>query len=66
MNIRLEQPSDYREVRELIPGYLHGLEGTYCPPRGYFVANENPEDFAAYEATFPAKERLVLPGQLPK
>ena len=56
----------YFLARELIPGYLHGLEGTYRPPKGYFVANENPEDFAAYEATFPAKEKLVLPGQLPQ
>ncbi len=55
----------YFLARELIPGYLHGLEGTYRPPKGYFVANENPEDFAAYEATFPAKEKAFLPGQLP-
>ncbi len=51
MNIRLEQPKDYRE-------------GTYCPPKGYFVADENPEAFEAYEATFPQKEKLRLPGQL--
>ncbi len=48
MNIRLEQPH----------------EGTYCPPKGYFVADENPEAFEAYEATFPPKEKLRLPGQL--
>ena len=27
-------------------------------------AEENPEDFAKYEAEFPYKEKLVLPGQL--
>ena len=46
MNIRLEQPR----------------EGTYCPPKGYFVADENPDAFEAYEATFPPKEKLRLPG----
>ena len=45
-------------------GRIIGHEGTYCPPKGYFVADENPEAFEAYEATFPAKEKLRLPGQL--
>ena len=64
MNIRLEQPEDYREMpkddevpfflaQELIPGYWGDREGTYCPPKGYFVADENPEDFDEYEKTFP-------------
>ncbi len=48
----------------LIPGWLNGIEATYCPPKGYFVAEENPEAFEAYEATFPKKEKLRLPGQL--
>ena len=51
-------------AQELIPGYWKGHEGTYCPPKGYFVADENPEAFEAYEATFPAKVKLRLPGQL--
>ncbi len=50
--------------RELIPGYLAGVTGEYAPPEGYFAAEKNPEDFAAYEARFPYKEKLVLPGQL--
>ena len=50
--------------QELIPGYLNGIEATYTPPKGYFVAEENPEAFAKYEAEFPYKEKLVLPGQL--
>ena len=50
--------------KELIPGYLDGITGEYATPKGYFVCDENPEDFAAYEATFPAKEKLKLPGQL--
>ena len=54
-------------AQELIPGWLkaHGIEeATYCPPKGYFVADENPEAFEAYEASFPQKEKLRLPGQL--
>ena len=51
-------------AQELIPGYWGNREGTYCPPKGYFVADENPEAFEAYEATFPKKVKLRLPGQL--
>ena len=54
----------YFLAQELIPGYLNGIEATYTPPKEYFVAEENPEDFAKYEAEFPYKEKLVLPGQL--
>ena len=50
--------------KELIPGYLDGITGEYATPKGYFVCDENPEDFAAYDATFPAKEKLKLPGQI--
>ena len=32
--------------------------------KGYFVADENPKAFEAYEETFPKKEELRLPGQL--
>ena len=54
-------------AQELIPGWLkaNGIEeATYCPPKGYFVADEDPEAFEKYEATFPKKEKLRLPGQL--
>ena len=54
----------YFLAQELIPGYLNGIEATYTPPKGYFVAEENPQAFAKYEAEFPYKEKLVLPGQL--
>ena len=54
----------YFLAQELIPGWLNGIEATYCPPKGYFVADENPEAFEAYEAKFPAKVKLRLPGQL--
>ncbi len=54
-------------AQELIPNWLrdHGIaEATYTPPKGYFVADHHPEDFEAYESTFPKKEKLRLPGQL--
>ena len=50
--------------KELIPGYLDGITGEYATPKGYFVCDEKPEEFAAYEATFPEKKKLKLPGQL--
>ena len=57
----------YFLAQEIIPGWLksNGItEATYSPPKGYFVADENPKAFEAYEATFPKKEKLRLPGQL--
>lgn len=54
----------YFLAKELTPGYLDGIEGTYYTPKGYFVAEENPDDFEAYEATFPIKKKHRLPGQL--
>ena len=56
----------YFLAQELIPGWLGGIEATYCPPKGYFVADEYPTDFEAYEATFPPKEKTMQPGQLPQ
>lgn len=49
---------------ELKEGYLNGIEGTYHTPKPYFKAFEDPEGFEAFEAGFPYKEKLVLPGQL--
>ena len=50
--------------KELIPGYLDGVTGVYDPPEGYFAAEQNPEAFEAFDAQFPKKEKLKLPGQL--
>ena len=52
-------------AQELKQGYLKGIEGTYCPPKGYFVADENPEAFEAYDSTFPKKVKAYNEGQLP-
>lgn len=59
----------YFLAQELIPGWLHNngvTEATYCPPKGYFVAETNPEAFERFEATFPPKEKEFRPGQLPQ
>ena len=59
----------YFLAQELIPGWLksNGItEACYCPPKGYFVADDNPEAFEAYEAIFPKKEKAFQEGQLPQ
>ena len=64
-----ESEVPYFLAQELIPGWLksNGIaEATYCPPKGYFVADENPDAFEAYEATFPKKEKAFQEGQLPQ
>ncbi len=47
--------------RELIPGYLDGITGVYQTPQGYYVPDEEVEEF---DRSFPPKEKLKLPGQL--
>ena len=47
-----------------MPVFLDGISGTYRDPEGYFVCERRPEDFERFEATFPKKEKLKLPGQL--
>ena len=47
--------------KELIPGYLDGVSGVYQTPAGYYV---DPDDAEAFDASFPKKEKLKLPGQL--
>lgn len=53
--------SSFFLCKELIPGYLDGVTGEYAPPQGYFVDEAEAETF---DKTFPAKEKLKLPGQL--
>lgn len=47
--------------KELVKGYLDGVTGEYAPPQGYFVSEEEAEEF---DKQFPPKEKLKLPGQL--
>ena len=56
--------ADYFLIKELKPGFLNGVSGTYKDPDGYFVCEKNPEGFEQFEATFPAKEKQQLPEQL--
>lgn len=49
--------------KELKPGYLSGVTGVYRTPNGYYVdANE----VEMFDKDFPKKQKLVLPGQLPR
>ena len=50
--------------KELTPQSLDAVRGEYAPPACYFAAEENPEAFGQYEATFPLKEKKKLPGQI--
>lgn len=56
--------ADFFLCKELEKGYFDGFTGEYQTPSGYFAAVEHPEEFEAYEAGFPYKEKMVLPGQL--
>lgn len=47
--------------KELKAGYLEGVRGEYATPAGYFVDENEAEEF---DAQFPAMEKLKLPGQL--
>ena len=54
----------YFLAKELQPGFLTGVRGTYVDPVVYFAAQRFEKDFKRFEATFPAKDAKVLPGQL--
>ncbi|MBO4734307.1 MAG: N-acetyltransferase [Clostridia bacterium] len=47
--------------KELIPGYLNPVTGVYRTPQGYYVKDQDVEEF---DKSFPPKEKLKLPGQL--
>ena len=47
--------------KELKKGYLNGVTGEYTPPQGYFVNEDEAEEF---DKQFPPKEKLKLPTQL--
>ena len=56
--------ASYLLIKELTPGFLSGISGTYKDPEGYFVCERDPDGFAQFEATFPEKDKQKLPGQL--
>jgi len=51
----------YFLLRELKPGFLDGVSGTYQDPEGYFA---DEAAAARFDARFPHKEKQKLPGQL--
>lgn len=51
----------YFLVKELQEGCLDGVTGTYYTPAGYFIDEAEAEKF---DAAFPPKKKLKLPGQL--
>ena len=53
--------SSFFLCKELIPGYLNDVTGEYTLPQGYFVNEEEAEEF---DKGFFYKEKLKLPGQL--
>ena len=47
--------------KEVEEGYLDGITGEYATPKGYYVDENEAEEF---DKNFPPKEKLKLPGQL--
>ena len=47
--------------KELIPGYLNDVTGVYQTPPAYYVDDADVDEF---DRSFPAKEKLKLPGQI--
>ena len=53
--------SSFFLCKELIPGYLDDVTGVYQTPQGYYVKDEDVEEF---DKEFPFKEKLKLAGQI--
>lgn len=56
-----DDPAPYFLIKELEPGFLNGVRGRYADPPGYLVKDDEVDIF---DASFPKKEKLRLPGQL--
>jgi len=56
-----ENEVPYFLIKELDDGFLDGITGVYQDPEGYYVDEKEAE---AFDAHFPQKEKLKLPGQL--
>lgn len=53
--------AEYFLIKELTPGFLDHISGTYKDPAAYFVDDGEAE---AFDAQFPPKQKLKLPGQI--
>lgn len=56
-----EEEVPYFLVKELEPGFLDKITGTYHTPAGYFIDESEAEKF---DLNFPPKQKLKLPGQI--
>ncbi len=56
-----EEEVPYFLVKELEPGFLDKITGTYHTPAGYFIDENEAEKF---DFNFPPKQKLKLPGQI--
>ena len=56
-----ENEVPYFLIKELDNGFLDGITGVYKDPDGYFIDEKEAEKF---DADFPPKVKLKLPGQL--
>ena len=56
-----DEDTSFFLCKELIPDYLTGVTGKYITPQGYYVSEDETEEF---DKLFPHKPKLKLPGQL--
>ena len=56
-----EEYVPYFLLKQLKDGFLDGVTGVYKTPDGYFVSEQDAEEF---DRQFPPKVKLKLPGQL--
>ena len=61
LNLPEDADSSFFLCKELIPGYLDDVTGVYQTPQGYYVKDEDVDEF---DKGFPPKEKLKLPGQI--
>ncbi len=60
-----DDPSaDYFLIKELKPGFLNGVHGSYRDPECYFVCRAEPEAFRKFDETFPFREKKKSDGQI--
>lgn len=56
-----ENDAPYFLLKELHSGFFDGITGVFVEPKGYSV---NDDELEKFDAAFPKKEKLKLPGQL--
>ncbi|MBE6846388.1 MAG: N-acetyltransferase [Ruminococcus sp.] len=56
-----DEDTSFFLCKELVPDFLNGVTGKYVTPQGYYVSEEQADEFDKF---FPYKEKLKLPGQL--